>query len=70
MPGGQVFVNNPPKREHNVDELVRNVEAEKAAAAKGKELKEEMDDLLDEIDSLLEENAQEFVTAYVQKGGE
>lgn len=28
------------------------------------------DDLLDEIDGLLEDNAEEFVNAYVQKGGE
>ncbi|MDK6260064.1 ubiquitin-like protein Pup [Corynebacterium frankenforstense] len=28
------------------------------------------DDLLDEIDSLLETNAEEFVNAYVQKGGQ
>jgi len=31
---------------------------------------EEIDDLLDEIDSVLEENAEEFVRNYVQKGGE
>ena len=31
---------------------------------------EEIDDLLDEIDSVLEENAEEFVKNYVQKGGE
>lgn len=30
----------------------------------------ETDDLLDEIDSVLEENAQDFVDAYVQKGGQ
>ena len=30
----------------------------------------EIDDLLDEIDSVLEENAEEFVKNYVQKGGE
>lgn len=29
-----------------------------------------LDDLLDEIDSVLEENAEEFVRNYVQKGGE
>ncbi len=29
-----------------------------------------IDDLLDEIDSVLEENAEEFVKNYVQKGGE
>lgn len=28
------------------------------------------DDLLDEIDSLLESNAEEFVRSYVQKGGQ
>jgi ubiquitin-like protein Pup len=29
-----------------------------------------MDALLDEIDTVLEENADEFVRSYVQKGGE
>ena len=29
-----------------------------------------MDDLLEEIDSVLEENAEEFVKNYVQRGGE
>mgnify|MGYP001578597275 CR=1 FL=1 len=33
-------------------------------------LKTEFDDLLDEIDSVLEENAEEFVSQYVQRGGE
>ena len=40
------------------------------ASSKAAELKEEMDDILDEIDSVLEENAEEFVKSYVQKGGE
>lgn len=31
---------------------------------------EGVDDLLDEIDGLLEENAEEFVRSYVQKGGQ
>jgi prokaryotic ubiquitin-like protein Pup len=34
------------------------------------ELKAELDDVLDEIDSVLEENAEEFVKGYVQKGGQ
>jgi ubiquitin-like protein Pup len=38
--------------------------------SKGEKLKEEMDDILDEIDSVLEENAEEFVKSYVQKGGQ
>ncbi|HTZ16298.1 MAG TPA: ubiquitin-like protein Pup, partial [Mycobacterium sp.] len=33
-------------------------------------LTEETDDLLDEIDDVLEENAEDFVRAYVQKGGQ
>lgn len=30
----------------------------------------EVDDLLDEIDELLAENAEDFVTGFVQKGGQ
>jgi len=37
---------------------------------KGEEIKEDIDELLDEIDSVLEENAEEFIRSYVQKGGE
>ena len=36
----------------------------------GKKLKEDMDKLMDEIDDVLEENAEEFIKNYVQKGGE
>ncbi len=37
---------------------------------RGEKLKAEIDDLLDEIDEVLEDNAEEFVRNYVQKGGE
>ncbi len=33
-------------------------------------LLDDVDDLLDEIDQVLEVNAEEFVRGYVQKGGE
>ena len=46
------------------------IEEVPAANKKGEELKAELDDLLDEIDEVLEENAEEFVRSYVQKGGE
>ncbi|MDT7043875.1 ubiquitin-like protein Pup [Candidatus Nitronereus thalassa] len=36
----------------------------------GKKLQEDIDQLVDEIDEVLEENASEFVKNYVQKGGE
>jgi ubiquitin-like protein Pup len=40
------------------------------ASERGEKLKAELDDLLDEIDEVLEDNAEEFVRNYVQKGGE
>ena len=45
-------------------------EGSQKLAKKGKQLKEEMDALVDEIDEVLEENAEEFVKNYVQRGGE
>ena len=39
-------------------------------SSKAVALKGEMDDILDEIDEVLEENAEEFVKSYVQKGGQ
>ena len=36
----------------------------------GDKLKAELDDLLDEIDEVLETNAEDFVKSYVQKGGQ
>jgi prokaryotic ubiquitin-like protein Pup len=49
------------------DEVVEEVPA---TSATGEKLKAELDDLLDEIDEVLEDNAEEFVRNYVQKGGE
>jgi prokaryotic ubiquitin-like protein Pup len=43
---------------------------ESAASDKGEKLKAELDDLLDEIDEVLETNAEDFVKSYVQKGGQ
>jgi ubiquitin-like protein Pup len=41
-----------------------------APARQGEKLKAELDELLDEIDEVLEDNAEEFVRSYVQKGGQ
>lgn len=40
------------------------------SSASGQRLKAELDDLLDEIDEVLETNAEDFVNNYVQKGGQ
>ncbi len=54
----------PEKREEAVAEEVA------ASSERGEKLKEDLDDFLDEIDSVLEDNAEEFVRSYVQKGGQ
>ena len=41
-----------------------------AASETGEKLKAELDDLLDEIDEVLETNAEDFVKSYIQKGGQ
>jgi ubiquitin-like protein Pup len=41
-----------------------------AVSETGEKIKAELDDLLDEIDEVLEDNAEEFVRSYVQKGGQ
>jgi ubiquitin-like protein Pup len=51
-------------------ERVEETEELPASTERGERLKGELDDLLDEIDEVLEENAEDFVKSYVQKGGE
>jgi ubiquitin-like protein Pup len=41
-----------------------------ATSERGEKIKADLDDLLDEIDEVLEDNAEEFVRNYVQKGGQ
>ena len=55
------------KSAERADDVVDEVPA---TSASGDKLKAELDDLLDEIDEVLEDNAEEFVRNYVQKGGE
>ena len=52
------------KTAHREDEELPEVEAKEL------ETHTDIDALLDEIDDVLEENAEEFVAAYIQKGGE
>ncbi len=53
----------PQKEKEVVEEAPPDTE-------RGEKLKAELDDLLDEIDEVLEENAEDFVRSYVQKGGQ
>jgi len=59
----------PATRETTVTETETETAAP-ATSERGEKLKAELDDLLDEIDEVLEDNAEEFVRNYVQKGGQ
>ena len=50
------------------EEVEASVDAE--VAERHKEMTEDIDAILDEIDEVLEENSEEFVRQYVQKGGQ
>jgi ubiquitin-like protein Pup len=54
---------SPPKREETVEDAPAKSES-------GEKIKAELDELLDEIDDVLESNAEDFVKSYVQKGGQ
>jgi ubiquitin-like protein Pup len=44
--------------------------AKTSTAERGEKLKKSLDEVLDEIDTVLESNAEEFVKNYVQRGGQ
>ena len=52
------------------DEVIDETSVAPDATERGERLKNELDELLDEIDEVLETNAEEFVKSYIQKGGE
>lgn len=53
----------PQRRDAEVEEAPASTEA-------GEKIKAELDELLDEIDDVLETNAEDFVKSYIQKGGQ
>lgn len=57
-----------PAPQRRDDEVVEEPEAPESEA--GDKIKAELDELLDEIDDVLESNAETFVRGFVQKGGE
>jgi ubiquitin-like protein Pup len=59
----------PQKPDHSTSDSV-TTDASTTSASSSNQLKDDLDDLLDEIDEVLETNAEEFVKNYVQKGGE
>jgi prokaryotic ubiquitin-like protein Pup len=63
--GGQ---SKATRRQDEVDEAA--IDAAADVQERHEKLSEDVDAILDEIDEVLEENAEEFIRGYVQKGGE
>ena len=60
-----------PRRSQESEEPVDPTPAPEGAVAERKEqLDEDIDAILDEIDDVLETNAEDFVKSFIQKGGE
>lgn len=57
------------KREET-DEVLEEPGASAASTQQKEALDEDVDSILDEIDGVLEENAEDFVKSFVQKGGQ
>jgi ubiquitin-like protein Pup len=58
------------QRQGGGDEDEDQSSAESGGQERREKLGEDVDAILDEIDDVLEENAEDFVRAYVQKGGQ
>jgi ubiquitin-like protein Pup len=60
-----------PQRQHaESDETEVSTQSESDLAERHEKLSEDVDAILDEIDEVLETNAEEFVRSFVQKGGQ
>ena len=65
--GGQ---QHKSQRKQNETEESAHVDSSDAVAERKERLDDDVDAILDEIDDVLEENAEEFVRGFVQKGGQ
>jgi ubiquitin-like protein Pup len=58
-----------PKKTSEADEVAETA-PEATVAERKEQLDEDIDAILDEIDEVLESNAEDFVKSFIQKGGE
>ena len=68
MPTHDSGQSRPQKQSDDVDEV--EAEASSDVSERHEKLTEDVDAILDEIDDVLETNAEDFVRAFVQKGGQ
>lgn len=57
-------------RKQNETQDAAEVDNVETVAGRNEKLDDDVDSILDEIDGVLEENAEEFVRSFVQKGGQ
>lgn len=65
-----MFAPQPQTKKTSEEEFPDLYEPDGEQKAFAEDLKDDLDELMDEIDSLLETNAQEFVENFTQRGGE
>ncbi|MGB9378654.1 MAG: ubiquitin-like protein Pup [Mycobacteriales bacterium] len=65
--GGQ---SKASRRTEDAAEVEASASPESDVKERHEKLTDDVDDMLDEIDGVLEENSEEFVRSFVQKGGE
>ena len=58
-----------PRKSSEADEAVQD-SPESDVAERKEALDSDIDDILDEIDDVLETNAEDFVKSFIQKGGQ
>ena len=58
-----------PKKSSEVEETTE-VAPDESVSERKEQLDEDIDAMLDEIDDVLETNAEDFVKSFIQKGGE
>ena len=68
MPTHDKGQSRPQRQNDEADQVESSAETD--VAERHEKLTEDVDAILDEIDEVLESNAEDFVRAFVQKGGQ
>lgn len=70
MPSASEHHQIPAKTQRHDDQTQETVQDLSAAAMLAQEQADDLDAILDDIETVLETNAEEYVNSFVQKGGE
>ena len=59
-----------PRKSSETDDAPAEVAPDESVSERKEQLDEDIDAMLDEIDDVLETNAEDFVKSFIQKGGQ